>query len=76
MRKYKAYRDLREKGEREQRVLWTKRNMWENTKSMVIWEKRVRENKDYYELRGTGEEIQRVCWFERKGWERTKSIIN
>ncbi len=51
VRKYKEYGDLREKGEREQRVLWTKRNRRENTRSMVIWDTRVRENKVYYDLR-------------------------
>jgi hypothetical protein len=70
VRKYKEYGVLRYKGEKEQRILWTKRNRWENTKSMVIWEKGVRENKEYYELRGTGEKIQRVNGDLREKSER------
>ncbi len=73
--KIQEYGDLRYKGEKEQRVLWTKRKRWENTKSMVTWDTRVRENKVYYDLREKSEREQRVFWFERKRWEITKSTI-
>jgi hypothetical protein len=43
VKEYNEYCDLREKDEREQRVLCIERNRCENTKSMVISEKRVRE---------------------------------
>ncbi len=40
-------------------VFCTERNRWENTKSIVIWEKRVREG-------------QRVLWTESNRWEKRK----
>ncbi len=64
--KIQEYGDLRYKGKKEQSVLWTKRNRRENTRSMVIWDTRVRENKVYYDMREKSEREQRVLWFEKK----------